>query len=61
MTSITNPWNEIDRIAADKRKHATQITTLRNSDGTQTADLHDTQTRMLEHFTPEFNKNDVSE
>jgi hypothetical protein len=43
MTSATKPWNEIYRIATSKRKHATQITTLGKSDGTLTADLHESQ------------------
>ena len=44
-----------------KRKHATQITTLRKSDGTLTAGLNETIKHMLEHFTPEDNQNDDSE
>jgi hypothetical protein len=61
MTSATNPWNEIYGIAAGKRKHATQITTLRKPDGTLTTDLQETLTYMLQHFTPEDNQNDDTE
>ena len=61
MTSSTNPWNEIYRIAAGKRKHASQITTLRKPDGTLTANLHETLKYMLEHFTPEDSQNDDSD
>jgi hypothetical protein len=57
MTSATNPWNEIYRIAAGKRKHAPQITTLRKPDGTLTTDLQETLTYMLQHLTPEDNRN----
>ena len=56
MTSSTNPLNEIYGIAKGKRKHATQITTLRKPDETLTADLHETPKYMLEHFTPEDNQ-----
>jgi hypothetical protein len=38
MTSSSNPWNEVYKLAAGKRKNDTQITTLRKSDGSQTAD-----------------------
>jgi hypothetical protein len=61
MTSATNLWNEIYRIATGNRKHTTQITTLRKSDGTLTSDLRETLKHMLEHFTPEDNQNDFSE
>ena len=61
MTLSTNPWNEMYRIAAGKRKHAAQITTLRKPDGTLTADLHETLKYILEHFTPEDNQNDDSD
>jgi len=47
MTSTTNPWNEIYRIAAGRRKQAVQITMLRKQDGTLTNNLHETLTHML--------------
>jgi hypothetical protein len=28
MTSSTNPWNEVQKLAAGKRKNNTQITTV---------------------------------
>jgi hypothetical protein len=61
MTLSTKPWYEIARIATGKRKHAAQITTLRKSDGTLNADLHDRVTHMLQEFTPEDNKEDDSD
>ena len=42
MTPYTNPWNEIYRLAAGKRKSTAQITTLRKPDGSFTADVHET-------------------
>jgi hypothetical protein len=61
MTSTTNPWNEIYRIVAGRRKQAAQITTLRKQDGTLTTNLHGTLLHMLRNFTPEDNQNDVTE
>ena len=61
MTPYTNPWNEIYRLAAGKRKRTTQITTLRKPDGSLTTDLHDTLSHMLEYFAPEDNPKDDTE
>ena len=61
MTPYTNPWNEIYRLAAGKRKKTTQITTLRKLDGSLTMDLHDTLSHMLEYFAPEDNQKDDTE
>ena len=33
MAPYDNPWNEVNRFAAGKRKGQTQITTLRKPDG----------------------------
>jgi len=61
MTIHTNPWNEAYRLAAGKRKSTTQITTLRKTDGTLTADLQETLKHMLEHFAPEDDQHDDSD
>jgi hypothetical protein len=61
MASATNPWAEIYRLAAGKRKQAAQITTLRKPDGTLTTNLHETLTHMIRYFTPEDNQNDDNE
>jgi len=61
MASETNPWAEIYRLAAGKRKQATQITTLSKPDGTITTNLHETLTHMIRYFTPEDNQNDDNE
>jgi len=53
MTSSINPWNEVYKLAAGKRKNETQITTLRKSDGSLASDLSETLKHMLEYFTPE--------
>ena len=56
LTNSANPWNEVYRLAAGKRKTPTQITTLRKPDGTFTADTKETLKLMLEHFTPADNE-----
>jgi hypothetical protein len=58
MTSSTNPWNEVYKLAAGKRKNYAQLTTLRKPDGSLTADIRETLQLMLEYFVPEDNDND---
>jgi hypothetical protein len=48
MTSYTNPWNEVYKLAAGRRKNSTQITTLQKSNGTLTADIRETLKHMLD-------------
>jgi len=55
MTSSTNPWNEVYKLVAGKRKNNTQPTTLRKTDGSLTADIRETLQHMLEYFVPEDN------
>jgi ribonuclease HI len=61
MTPYTNPWNEVYRFAAGKRKDPTLITTLRKPDGSLTADVNETLKLMLDHFAPEDNLHEDSE
>jgi len=42
LTPATNPWNEVYKLAAGKKKNNTQLTTLRKPDGTLTKDTRDT-------------------
>jgi len=53
MTSSTNPWNEVYKLAAGKRKNYTQLTTLRKPVGSLTADIRETLQLMLEYFVSE--------
>ena len=53
LTSSANPWNEVYKIAAEKRKKNTQLTTLSKPDGYLTKDTSETLQHMLEHFVPE--------
>ena len=52
LTSSSNPWNEVYKLAAGKRRNNTQTTTLRKPDGSLTEELRETLQLMLEYFTP---------
>jgi len=53
MTLATNPWNEIYKIAAGRRKETTPTTTLRQKDGELTTNLQETVQYMIQQLTPE--------
>ena len=53
FTTAANPWNEVYKIAAGKRRHYSLITSLRKRDGTMTTDMDETVKLMLDHFTLE--------
>ena len=61
MTSASNPWNGIYRIAAGRGKQPAPTTTLRQQDGTLTTNLYGTLLHMVRHFTPEDNEVDDNE
>ena len=58
MTTATNPWNMVYKLAAGKRHDSTIITTLRKSDGTLTASTKETLSLMMDNFTPVDNEDD---
>jgi len=58
MTSATNPWNEIYKLAAGRRKQTAPITTLRQKDGKLTTNLHETLQYIMQNLTPEDNQDD---
>jgi 3,4-dihydroxy-2-butanone 4-phosphate synthase len=58
MTTPANPWNEVYKLAAGRRKTSTQITTLRKPDGSLTADTKKTLQLMLDNVTPKDNEHD---
>jgi len=58
MTSATNPWNEIYKLAAGRRKQTAPTTTLRQKDGKLTTNLHETLQYMIQKLTPEDNQGD---
>ena len=59
--TAANPWNEVYKLAAGKRRRQAQITSLRKPYGTLTTDMEETVKLMLEHFTPEDNVHNDSE
>jgi len=61
ITTAANPWNEVYKLAAGKRRHHSLFTSLRKPDGPLTTDMEETVTPMLEHFTSEDNVQDDSE
>jgi hypothetical protein len=61
LTSSTNPWNEVYKLAAGKRKNNTQLATLRKPDGSLTKDIRETLQHMLEYFVTEYENNDDTE
>ena len=56
MTSATNPWNEIYKIAAGRRKQTAPTTTLRQEDGELTTNLQETLQYIIQKLTPEDNQ-----
>jgi len=56
MTSATNPWNEIYKLAAGRSKQTAPTTTLRQKDGKLTANLHETHQYIIQKLTPEDNQ-----
>ena len=61
ITTAANPWNEVYKLAAGKRRYYSLLTSLRKLDGTLTTDMEETFKRMLEYFTPEDNVQDDSD
>ena len=58
LTTSTNPWNEVYKLAAGKSRNNTQLTTLRKPDRSLTEDMRETLQLMQDHFTPEDKEKD---
>jgi hypothetical protein len=58
LTTSTNPWNEVYKLAEGKSRNNTQIMTLKKPDGSLTEDVRETLQLMLEHFTLEDKEED---
>jgi len=58
VSTATNPWGAIYKLAAVKKNTNTQITTLRKPDGTLTADTKETLSLMMDTFAPKNNRRD---
>jgi hypothetical protein len=58
MTSPFNPWNEVYKLASNKTRSKTTITTLQKPDGTKTENTEETLRFILHQFTPDDNPQD---
>jgi hypothetical protein len=61
LTSHTNPWSAIDKIAANKTRSNHTMTTLKKTEGTITTNLEETMETMAEHLIPKDDATDDSE
>lgn len=61
ITEGSNPWNAVYKIAANKLRGNSSLTTLQKEDGTYTTDAASTVEYMMAHFTPDDNEQDDSE
>jgi ribonuclease HI len=52
LTSHTNPWNAIYKLAANKTRGSQMLTTLKKQDGTITTNIEETAKMMAEHLIP---------
>jgi hypothetical protein len=50
LTSATNPWNALYKIASNKAKRSQFLSTLQKPDGTLTTDINETITYMLDYL-----------
>ena len=61
LTSHTNPWNAIYKIAANKTRSNHTMTTLKKTEGTITTNLEETMETMAEHLIPKDDATDDTE
>jgi len=61
LTSVTNPWSTIYKMAAGKIHRAVNVTTLRQQDGSHTTDLQNTIRLMVQKFSPDDNPEEDEE
>jgi ribonuclease HI len=57
-TSPLNPWNEVYKLASNKIRSKTTITTLQKPDGTNTESTEETLRFILHQLTPDDNPQD---
>ena len=50
MTSSTNPWSQVYKLATGKARSNNIKTTLRKPDGTETTSILETLNIMLDHL-----------
>jgi ATP-dependent Lon protease len=61
LTSHTNPWNAIYKLAANKTRGSQMLTTLKKQDGTNTTNIEETAKMMAEHLIPKDDAKDDTE
>ena len=61
LTSHTNPWNAIYKLAANKTRGSQMLTTLKKQDGTNTTNIEETVKMMAEHLIPKDDAKDDTE
>jgi hypothetical protein len=61
VTSATNPWNAIYKMAGGKTKRATHIISLRLQDGSLATNLQDTIPQIIQKLAPDDNQEDDTE
>ena len=49
LTSSTNPWNTVYKLASNKNKKSQTMTTILKPDGSYTSNLNETTQVMLDH------------
>jgi hypothetical protein len=52
VTTSSDPWNTVYKLASGKIKSCSSLSTLRKPDGTITTDTADTMRYMIDSFTP---------
>jgi hypothetical protein len=61
LTTHTNPWNAIYKIAANKTKSNHIMTTLKKTDRTTTTDLEETIQLIADYLIPKHDATDDTE
>jgi Reverse transcriptase (RNA-dependent DNA polymerase). len=58
LTSSTNPWNAVYKLASNKAKRSQSLSTLQKPDRSLTADINETVTYMLDYLISKDDKDD---
>lgn len=61
MTTATDHWTVVYKLAAGKRNASTLTTTIQKPEGTVTDSTEETVRLMMDKFTPEDNERDDNE
>jgi hypothetical protein len=59
-TTGSNPWNAVYKLASEKLRSKTTLSTLKTQNGTYTSDIENTIKHMMEYFIPEDNESSDS-